>query len=205
MSGQQVGVVRTCCATPNCRVTWYCSSQPCIGNGSVLHCCSPTTSPCPHVLQAHGVCLYWGVSEDAHIPRRVTMMAMLGGYLITLIAHRPLGLQGTRGGPGAASGWQWELGPQDTWWTRSCPGLGSGSRSRRTRGDAEAHLSREAGPGATACVAARGYTPCSLPWLRACMRGYSVFRVPTALPLCCFTGVCLSLPIGVSRSRGRHL
>jgi hypothetical protein len=55
------------------------------------------------------------------------------GYLFTLIAHRPLGLQGTRGSPGAASGWaagagaaghvaalelpragQWELEPQDT-------------------------------------------------------------------------------------------
>jgi hypothetical protein len=74
--------------------------------------------------------------------------------------------------------WQRELEPQDTWWPRagqrelepqgtwrprSCPGLGSGSRSRRTRGGAEAHLSREARPGATACVAAREYTSCSLP------------------------------------------
>jgi hypothetical protein len=32
------------------------------------------------------------------------MMATLGGYLFTLIARRPLGLQGTRGGPGAAPG-----------------------------------------------------------------------------------------------------
>jgi hypothetical protein len=35
----------------------------------------------------------------------VTMMVMLGGYLFTLIARRPLGLQGARGGPGAAPGW----------------------------------------------------------------------------------------------------
>jgi hypothetical protein len=34
---------------------------------------------------------------------------------------------------------QQELEPQDTWRPRSCPGLGSGSWSRRTRG----------GPGAT--------------------------------------------------------
>jgi hypothetical protein len=73
-------------------------------------------------------------------------MATLGGYLFTLIAHRPLGLQDTRGGPGAAPGWaarveaaghaaapelprarQRELEPQDTWWPWSCPGLGSGS------------------------------------------------------------------------------
>jgi hypothetical protein len=29
----------------------------------------------------------------------------------------------TRGGPGAAPGWQRELEPQDTWRPRSCPGL----------------------------------------------------------------------------------
>jgi hypothetical protein len=33
------------------------------------------------------------------------MMATLGGYLFTLIARRPLGLQGARDGPGAAPGW----------------------------------------------------------------------------------------------------
>jgi hypothetical protein len=33
------------------------------------------------------------------------MMATLGGYLFTLIARRPLVLQGTRGDPGAALGW----------------------------------------------------------------------------------------------------
>jgi hypothetical protein len=33
------------------------------------------------------------------------MMTTLGGYLFTLIACRPLGLQGTRDGPGAAPGW----------------------------------------------------------------------------------------------------
>jgi hypothetical protein len=33
------------------------------------------------------------------------MMATLGGYLFTLIARRPLGLQGTRGGPRATPGW----------------------------------------------------------------------------------------------------
>jgi hypothetical protein len=33
------------------------------------------------------------------------MMTTLGGYLFTLIARRPLGLQGARGGPGAAPGW----------------------------------------------------------------------------------------------------
>jgi hypothetical protein len=56
--------------------------------------------------------------------------------------RRLLGLQGARGGPGAALGWaagagaaghvaapelpragQRELKPQDTWWPRSCPGL----------------------------------------------------------------------------------
>jgi hypothetical protein len=81
------------------------------------------------------------------------MMATLGGYLFTLIARRPLGLQVARGDPGVALGWaagagaaghvaapelsqagQRELEPQDTWRPRSCPGLGSGSWSRRTCG-----------------------------------------------------------------------
>jgi hypothetical protein len=87
------------------------------------------------------------------------MMATLGGYLFTLIARRPLGLQGARGGPGAALGWavgagavghvaapelpragQQELEPQDTCRPRSCPGLGSGSWSRMTRGGPGAAL-----------------------------------------------------------------
>jgi hypothetical protein len=33
------------------------------------------------------------------------MMTTLEGYLFTLIVRRPLGLQGTRGGSGAAPGW----------------------------------------------------------------------------------------------------
>jgi hypothetical protein len=57
------------------------------------------------------------------------MMATLGGYLFTLIASRPLGLQGTHGGPGAARAGQRELEPQDTWRPRSCPGLAAGARA----------------------------------------------------------------------------
>jgi hypothetical protein len=58
---------------------------------------------------------------------------------------------------------QRELEPQGMWRPRSCLMLGSGSWSRRARGGLGAHLSREARPRATACVAARVYTPCSLP------------------------------------------
>jgi hypothetical protein len=87
------------------------------------------------------------------------MMTTLEGYLFNLIARRPLGLQGARGGPGAAPGWaagagsvghvaapelpragQRELEPQDTLRPRSCPRLGSGSWSRRTRGGPGAAL-----------------------------------------------------------------
>jgi hypothetical protein len=87
-------------------------------------------------------------------------MSTLGGYLFTLIARRPLGLQGARGGPKAALGWgagagaaghvaalelpragQREPEPQDTWRPRSCPRLGSGSWSCRTRGGPGAALS----------------------------------------------------------------
>jgi hypothetical protein len=59
-------------------------------------------------------------------------MATLGGYLFTLIARRPLGLQG------ACSG----------------PGLGSGSWSRRTRGGPGDTPGWTAGTGATGHVAA---------------------------------------------------
>jgi hypothetical protein len=79
--------------------------------------------------------------------------------MFTLIACRPLGLKVARGGPGAALGWaagagaaghvvapelprsgQRELEPQDTWRLRSCPGLDSGSWSRRTCGGPGAAL-----------------------------------------------------------------
>jgi hypothetical protein len=77
------------------------------------------------------------------------MTAMLGGYLFTLIARKPLGLQRTHGGPGAGAtghvvalelpqAGQWELEQQDTWRPRSCPGPGSGSWSHRTRGNPRA-------------------------------------------------------------------
>jgi hypothetical protein len=58
------------------------------------------------------------------------MMTTLEGYLFTLIARRPLGLQGARGGPGAVPGW------------------GSGSWSQRTRGGSGAAPDWVAGAGA---------------------------------------------------------
>jgi hypothetical protein len=95
------------------------------------------------------------------------------GYLFTLIARRPLGLQDTRGGPGAAPRWaagagaaghvaapelprsgQRELEPQDTWRFRICLGLGSGSWSRRARGGPGAAPGWAAGAGAAGHVAA---------------------------------------------------
>jgi hypothetical protein len=101
------------------------------------------------------------------------MMTTLGGYLFTLIARRPLGLQGARGGPGAAPGWaagagaaghvaapelpragQRELEPQGTWRPRSCLGLGSGSWSRRSRDGPGAASGRPAGAGAAGHVVA---------------------------------------------------
>jgi hypothetical protein len=101
------------------------------------------------------------------------MMVTLRGYLFTLIARRPLDLQGTRGDPGAALGWaagaeaaghvaapelpragQRELEPQDTWRPRSCPRLGSGSWSRRARGGPGAAPGWAAGAGIVGHVAA---------------------------------------------------
>jgi hypothetical protein len=110
-------------------------------------------------------------------------MATLRGYLFTLIARRPLALQGRCGGPGAALGWaagagagaaghvaaselprarQRGLEPQDTWQPRSCRGLCSGSWSRRTRGSPELPRAgqRELEPQDT-------WRPCSYPGLAA--------------------------------------
>jgi hypothetical protein len=104
----------------------------------------------------------------------------------------------TRGGPRAAPGCaagaraaghvaapelpragQRELELQDTWWPRSCPGLGSESWSRRTRG----------GPGAALGYAVHAEVmdmrervicmPRLLSWPGTCTRGYLVCRVPT--------------------------
>jgi hypothetical protein len=77
----------------------------------------------------------------AHSPKR-DHDGHAQGISVTLIARRPLGFQGTRGDPGAASGWtagaetaghaaapelpragQRELGPQDTWRSRSWPSV----------------------------------------------------------------------------------
>jgi hypothetical protein len=79
----------------------------------------------------------------------------------------------TRGGPGAAPGWTAgagaaghmvalelpraglrEVGPQDTWRPRSCPGSGSGSWVRRTHGGLGAAPGRVAGAGSAGHVAA---------------------------------------------------
>jgi pentatricopeptide repeat protein len=67
-------------------------------------------------------------------------------------------------------------GPRATWQHRSSPQQGGEVWGRGTRGDSGAHLCREVWFEATAYVAARGCTPCSL---RAYMRGYPVFKVPT--------------------------
>jgi hypothetical protein len=123
--------------TPSYRVTRHCSDLRCMGNGSTLHCCSPAASP------VHTSCRRM-VPACREASQKIRTLPE--GYLCTLIARRPLGLQGTHGGPGATPGWvagagaaghmaapelprsgQRELEPQDTWRPRSCLGLGSGS------------------------------------------------------------------------------
>jgi hypothetical protein len=125
------------------------------------------------------------------------MMATLRGYLFTLTARRPLGLQGTCGDLGAAPVWaagaeaaghvaapelprvrQRELGPRDTWRPQSCPGLGSGSWVRRTRGGPGAAPGRAAGAEAAGHVVApelprggqRELRPQDTWWPRSCPR-----------------------------------
>jgi hypothetical protein len=72
-------------------------------------------------------------------------------------------------------------GPElrDTWQRRISPQQGGEVLGRGTRGGAGAHLCREVWSEAITYVAVRWYTPCSLSWLRACMLGYPIFRVPT--------------------------
>jgi hypothetical protein len=82
------------------------------------------------------------------------MIATLGGYLFTLMAHRPLGLQGTRGGPEAAPGWAAGAGAVGHVAAPELSGLGSGSWSRRTRGGPGAALGWAAGAGAAGHVTA---------------------------------------------------
>jgi hypothetical protein len=107
----------------------------------------------------------------AHSPKR-DHDGHAQGISVTLIARRPLGFQGTRGGLGAGPGWaagaeavghaaalelpragQRELGPQDTWRPRGCPGPGSGSWVRRTRGGPGAAPGRAMGAGSAGHVA----------------------------------------------------
>jgi hypothetical protein len=110
------------------------------------------------------------------VVRCLRRYALPEGYLFTLIARRPLGLQGTRGGPRAARARKRELEPQGTWWPRSCPGLGSGSWSRRTRGGPRAASGWAAGAGAAGHVAApelpragqRELEPQGTWWPRSC-------------------------------------
>jgi hypothetical protein len=65
------------------------------------------------------------------------------------------------------------VGPsRGTWRPRSCPGLGSGSWSRRTRGSPGAAPGWAAGAGATGHVVAPEFP-------ETCTRGYLVCRVPT--------------------------
>jgi hypothetical protein len=73
------------------------------------------------------------------------------------------------------------LKPKNTWQCRSSPQQGGVVRGRGTHGDTRAHLCRKVWSEATVYVTTRGCTPCSLSWLRTCMRGYPVFRVRTIL------------------------
>jgi hypothetical protein len=70
-------------------------------------------------------------------------------------------------------------GLQDMWQCWSLPRSGGEVRGRGTRGNAGAHLSREAGSGAIGYMTACGCMSCSMSWLEACIRGYPICRVTT--------------------------
>jgi hypothetical protein len=82
------------------------------------------------------------------------MMATLGGYLLTLIARRPLGLQGTRGGHGAVPDGAAGAGTAGHVAAPELSRAGSGRRSHRTRGGPGAAPGWAAGAGAAGHVTA---------------------------------------------------
>jgi hypothetical protein len=89
---------------------------------------------------------------------------------------------GTRGSTGSHLSGRQSPDLRDMWQRQSSPQHGGEVRGRGTRGGAGAHLCREVWSEATAYVTAHGCTSYSLSCLRACMRGYPVFRVPTKAP-----------------------
>jgi hypothetical protein len=135
------------------RGTWRPRSCPGLGSGSWS--CRTRGGP--------GAALGWaaGAGAAGHVVAPELPWAgqrELAGHMVTL----ELPWAGQR-----------ELEPQDTWRPWSCPGLGSRSWSRRTRGGPGAALGLAAGAGAAGHVVAP-----KLPG--TCMQGYLVCRVPIA-------------------------
>jgi hypothetical protein len=145
MDGQQGGAARTRCPTPSHRVTRHCSDMRCMGNGSELHGCSHAASPAHTPCRRMVPTCREASQKMRTLPKR-DHDGCAQGISVTLIARRPLGLQGTRDSPGAAPGraagaeatghvaaleqpraGQREPRLQDTWRPRSCSGPGSGS------------------------------------------------------------------------------
>jgi hypothetical protein len=165
MGRQQGSAARTRRLTPSRRVTRHCSGLWCMGSG--WRCTAVALQPPLPTRLAGAWCLLVvrHLRRCAHSPKR-DHDGHAQGISVTLIARCPLGLQGTRGGLGAALGWaagaeatghmaapelpragQRELRPQDTWRPRSCPRPVSESWVRRTRGGPGAALGRSAGAG----------------------------------------------------------
>jgi hypothetical protein len=90
-----------------------------------------------HDDHARGISVYFNSTLTVGPPRHTWRPRSCPGLSSGSWSRR------ARGGPGAAPGWQRELGPLVTWRPRSYLGLGSGSWSRRTCD----------GPGAAPCCA----------------------------------------------------
>jgi hypothetical protein len=78
------------------------------------------------------------------------------------VVHSPPGAVGHVAAPELTSSKRQGPELRDTWQHRRSPQQGGEVRGRGTRGGAGAHLYREVWSEATAYVAARGYTSCSL-------------------------------------------
>jgi hypothetical protein len=135
MSGQQVGAVRTRRATPNCRVTQYLAVSRVWATGR--RCTVAALQPPLSTRLAGAWCLL--------VVRRLRRCA-----------HSPKGdHDGHARGISDYFNSTQTVGPsRHTWRPQSCPGLGSGSWSHRTRGGPGAASGWAAGAGAAGHVAA---------------------------------------------------
>jgi hypothetical protein len=147
--------------------------------GAVGHVAAPELPSQEGKARSHGTC---GSTRAHLVGGKVQSWGTRGSTGAHLSKEVRYGVMGHMAAPEPTSVGRWGSELRDTWWRRSSPQQGGEVWGRGTRGDVRAHLCREVWSKATTYVVAHGCTSCSSSWLRACMWGYRVFRVPTETP-----------------------